>query len=281
VSREAARAALILLQLMPVAFVFRIRANQEYAMLVCLIVTMLGLDRVRHSWRGLAWVAAGLCAALLIKGVFVVFTLAGALMWIALNPTRTSGSTIRPILAIAISLIALVVVALGYDAWYRSATGESYWAIYWQLQLGQVTLATPLEGASTLARHVGFYIVRLLWHPAPWSLALVAAAWLHRSTWRAWWQATPESARRGLLFALAYAGVLVVMLSPSSRVAERYVFSGTYAIATAGVVVACRSWPRFGEAINRLDRRVVALPALLWFVLIVARLGAGPWMTRI
>src|SRR5262245_4991681 len=45
-TRADGRAALLLLQIMPVAFLFRIRANQEYAMLICQLVTILGLDRV-------------------------------------------------------------------------------------------------------------------------------------------------------------------------------------------------------------------------------------------
>jgi hypothetical protein len=71
------RAAMVLLQLMPVAFLFRIRANHEYPMLVCLLLTVVGLEGVQRSWRWAALVAAALSAALLIKGVFVVIVLAG------------------------------------------------------------------------------------------------------------------------------------------------------------------------------------------------------------
>ena len=52
-SRDDARAALVLLQLMPVAFIFRIRANHEYPMLVCLLITIAGLvwaSRGRPMW---------------------------------------------------------------------------------------------------------------------------------------------------------------------------------------------------------------------------------------
>jgi 4-amino-4-deoxy-L-arabinose transferase-like glycosyltransferase len=37
----------VLLQLMPVAFIFRIRANHEYPILVCLLLSLLGL-----AWIG-------------------------------------------------------------------------------------------------------------------------------------------------------------------------------------------------------------------------------------
>ncbi len=57
-TRDDARAALVLLQFMPVAFLFRIRANHEYLMLVGLLVTLVGVEKVRRSWWALV-VAAG------------------------------------------------------------------------------------------------------------------------------------------------------------------------------------------------------------------------------
>ena len=73
-TRDEARAALVLLQLMPVAFIFRIRANHEYPILVCLLLALLGLAWIgerRPWWMGALAVAAGLAGGLLIKGVFV------------------------------------------------------------------------------------------------------------------------------------------------------------------------------------------------------------------
>jgi 4-amino-4-deoxy-L-arabinose transferase-like glycosyltransferase len=280
-TRAEARAVLVLLQLMPVAFVFRIRANHEYAMLICLVVALLGIDEARRSWRGVWMVAAALAAGLLIKGAFVVLIAIGAGIWVVLNPGRQPGSLLGPVAAAVVGLAVLVAAAVGYDWWYERVTGETFWVPYWQLQLGQVPIATSAEGGSTLLQNVGFYLVRLLWHPAPWSLALVALA---RQRWSAGlplWPATPTAARQGILFALGYAAILIVVLSPSSRIAERYIFSATYAIATAGIVAACRAWAGLATTIERLDRRVPSLPALLWLSLIVIRLSVGPWMTRI
>lgn len=280
-SRDDARAVLILLQVMPVAFVFRVRANQEYAMVLCLLLTIHGLDRVRRSWSGLWMVAAGLSAALLIKGAFIVLTLIGAGVWIVANPRCIAGSVTRPVMAVVIGLGAAAGAALAYDAWYLGVTGEPFWSVYWDLQLGQVTLSTPAADALTLVRHTGFYIVRLLWHPAPWSLALLVAAWQTRDRWRSSWRNLGDGEKRGLAFALAFAALLTMALSPSSRVAERYVFSGTYAMATAGIVGARYVWPRVRAAVQHVDERVPALPALLWVTLMVLRLGVGPWIPRI
>ena len=74
---------------MPVAFIFRIRANHEYPMLVCLLVALVGVDGVRRSWAlGSVVAFAGLTAALLVKGVFVVMVADRRGLWTLINPTR-------------------------------------------------------------------------------------------------------------------------------------------------------------------------------------------------
>jgi 4-amino-4-deoxy-L-arabinose transferase-like glycosyltransferase len=80
-SREDGRAALVLMQLMPLAFTFRIRDNHEYPMLVCLVASLAGLDGVSRSWRWIALVMIGLSAGLLVKGVFVSLVRACNRLW--------------------------------------------------------------------------------------------------------------------------------------------------------------------------------------------------------
>ena len=280
VPRHDARGALVLLQLMPVAFLFRIRANHEYLMLVGLLVALVGLEKVRRSWWAVALVAAGMAGALLVKGVFVALTIAGAMLWVAINPT--GGARTRLVIAVLAGVFVTVVVGTAYEFWFRAVTGETYWVPYWQRQLGQVEVASPVGGGiASLAWNVFFYLNRVAWHAAPWSLALIALMWTRRGAWLSGWQALPDSERRGLLFALMYGVLLVVVLSPSSRVAERYIFSGTYAVAAAGTIVALRIWPRIAVWYRDIDQRVPAAPALVWLALMIARLAVGPWMPRI
>jgi Dolichyl-phosphate-mannose-protein mannosyltransferase len=277
-----ARATLVLLQLMPVAFLFRIRANHEYLMLLALLLTLVGLERVRFSWWPLVLVAVGLASGLLVKGVFVVLTIAGALLWVLIDPAGTGGPRTRPAIAVLAGTAVAGVVGVIYELWFRSVTGEPYWIPYLQRQLGQVEIAAPLGGGlASLAWNVFFYVNRLVWHAAPWSLALIALAWTTRDRWRSRWSGLPEGERRGLLFALMYGALLVVLLSPASRVAERYIFSGTYVVAGAGAIVALRTWPRLAAWWHELDRRLPAAPALVWLTLMLARLTLGPWMPRI
>jgi 4-amino-4-deoxy-L-arabinose transferase-like glycosyltransferase len=279
------RASLTLLQLMPVAFLFRVRANHEYPMLVALLVTVVSVEGVRRSWWWIAGIAFGLTLGLLVKGVFVVLVVLASGLWILLNPTRLRGTTWRAVVACLAGAAVAAGVAVLYDIAYVRATGETFWAPYWQRQLGPVTIATPLENASTLAGHLAFYLTRLIWFPAPWSLALIGGAW---QLWRrrqagqhqSWAMLSPSS-KRGLVFALAFAALSILLLSPSSRFAERYAFSAAYMIGAAGVVVARRTWPALKKIVSALDARVPALPALVWLVLMLLRIVVGPWLPRI
>ena len=274
------RAALVLLQLMPVAFLFRIRANHEYPMLLCLLLTLIGLDGVRRAWPWAAVVAASLTAALLIKGVFVAVIFLAAGLWLLLNPARQPGPLWRPVAALAIALVTMGAVAFAYDDAYLRIAGERFWIPYWHRQVGSVSVATPADGASTLLYHLGFYLSRLLWHAAPWSVLLLVAAWPRRRMPTVGAHSS-ERSRGGLTFAIVFAAVAVAVLSPSSRFAERYLFSPVFAIAAAGAVVAYRSWPFVPAALARLERAVPAFPAMLWLALVLMRLVLGPFLPRI
>lgn len=280
------RASLILLQLMPVAFLFRVRANHEYPMLVALLVTLVSVEAARRSWWAIAGIAFGLTLGLLVKGVFVVLVVLAAGLWILINPTRLRGTTWRVIAACIAGAAITVGVAALYDIAYVRATGEPFWSAYWQRQLAPVTIATPLDNASTLVGHLAFYLTRLVWFPAPWSLALIAGAWRLMRDRRSddqpsSWTQLSATSRRGLIFALGFTLLSVLLLSPSSRFAERYAFSAAYMIGAAGVVVGCRMWPRLTRTLNALDTRIPALPAVVWLVLVVLRIGLGPWLPRI
>ncbi len=280
-SAPEGRAALVLLQLMPMASIFRIRANHEYPMLVCLMVALVGLDAVRRGWRWWWVTPVALTAGLLIKGAFVAIAIFAAVLWIALNPTRAEGSIVRPATVMVISVLSMIVAVLVYDQLYREATGEPFWVAYWARQLGPLADAANVEHDPTFLATLWFYFVRMAWHPAPWRFSLAWGWWRWRGSIRAGWQSSPAAGRRGLMFCLVFAVVCLVVLSTASRFAERYAFSGHYAIAAAGSVVALRLWPAMASAVARLDRAVPAFPALCWLAFVLMRLALGPYQPRI
>ena len=94
-------------------------------------------------------------------------------------------------------------VALVYDAAYLRVTGETFWLPYWRRQLGPLEVATPIDGASTIASHLLFYLSRLAWHAAPWSLALVAIVLTQWKPVAASWATAAEPIKRGAIFARA------------------------------------------------------------------------------
>jgi 4-amino-4-deoxy-L-arabinose transferase-like glycosyltransferase len=280
-TRADARAVLLCLQLMPLASIFRIRANHEYPMLVCLLVAIIGLDAARRSWRW-AWVTpVALTAALLVKGVFVLVPILALGFWAVINPSREPGGWFRPIAVAALSIALMGVTALVYDAAYLRVTGEAFWGPYWARQLAPLTIATPVDGGSAILHHIWFYLLRVLWHPAPWSWALVAAVWFQRGRLVSAWRALPPVEGRALAAALGAALAMVLLLVPASRFAERYIFSANYLIAVAGIVVARRMWPRIRAMVDAIDARIPAAAVWLWLILAAARLVVGPYLPRI
>jgi 4-amino-4-deoxy-L-arabinose transferase-like glycosyltransferase len=279
-SRDDGRALLLLLPLMPVAFIFRVRSNHEYPMLFCLALCLMGLEGLRRSWRSAGLVIAGLVAGVVIKGVFVVPILIAAGLWVLIDPP-VAGVRARQTVAVLAGLAAIAAAVVVYDAAFYRVTGTTFWGPYWRRQLDPVTIATPFDGAATIASHFWYYLVRVLWHPAPWSLALIWIGWRRWSTPASSRAALAESERRALRFVLAFVTISVLMFSLPSRFAERYLFSATYAFGACGAVVAWRAWPRLRSVVSRLDAAIPALPAVLWTVLMLLRIGLGPLIPRI
>jgi hypothetical protein len=174
----------------------------------------------------------------------------------------------------------MVLAAIIYDQLYEQAAGTTFWAGYWRRQLGPVADAAPSAGALPLVYHAFFYLAHLAWLSAPWGATLFALAIGRMATARDSWRAQPPAVRGAATFALLFAGAAIVLLSPSGRFAERYLFSPIFVTAAIGVAVACRTWPHIPVAVAQIERRIPYLPVLVWMVLIVGRLGLGPLLPR-
>ena len=77
-----ARALGWLIQLLPIAFTFRIRANHEAAVLLCLLAALYGTERARRERRLALLIVAGLVGLLLVKGLLAVFGPALCVLWL-------------------------------------------------------------------------------------------------------------------------------------------------------------------------------------------------------
>lgn len=274
------RAAMLLLQIMPIAFIFRIRSNHEYLMLAALLGLLLALDGLKRHWAWASVAAFCLVAGLLVKGVFAIFLLMAAGLWIVFDPTPGASARGRQIVAMILAAAAAGAAAACYDAAYARATGETFWLPYWRRQMGQVEVLTIGSQALQLLIRIAFYIGVPIWHAAPWSLGLLLTAHRLRDRARAslarpW---SPET--RAVLAALSFLIVSIVVLSPASRYAERYIFAGTHVLALLGVLVTLRQWPGFRARLAALDAQVPFAAPLLWLALVLMRLGAGPFLPR-
>jgi len=88
-----ARALGWLIQLLPIAFTFRIRANHEAAVLLCLLAALYGTERARRDWRFVALIVTGLVGLLLVKGLLAAFGPVLCVTWLlARRLTSPAGS---------------------------------------------------------------------------------------------------------------------------------------------------------------------------------------------
>jgi 4-amino-4-deoxy-L-arabinose transferase-like glycosyltransferase len=268
-----ARALPVLLQLIPIAFTFRIRANHEQAVLMCVLLALLGLERSRRRAAYALLVAAGLVGILLVKGVFVVVGFAACVLWLIAR-RGAEGSTRVAALGLVLAAAAVLGAVWCYEQLYRSATGEGFWA--WNLgrQLGVASVARSTDLVGEKLRNVVFYLARLSWFAFPWSLVLLSAAWPRTRTGQAA-RRCEGGGRDGLVFVLGLTAALVAGFSLSDRVADRYLFVAYYAVAAAGAVLGLRAFPRLAAVALRLDAWHPFPAVALWILTFALHLAGG------
>jgi hypothetical protein len=274
-----ARALGWLLQLLPIAFTYRVRANQEQAVLLCLVAALLGTAWSRRSPRWAALTTAALVGLLLVKGLLAVFGPALCALFI-LAARRDTVQPAQPERAawagLVVAVAAMAGAALLYELLYRLATGEPFWTIYISRQLGPAAVAR--DGSLALGKAYNFvwYLGRVAWFAFPWSLTLLASEWYwRRPRGRESTDAGPGAgpARAGATFVAGMVLLYVGLFSLSDRLADRYIFPAYYAVGCAGAVAAVRMFPRFRRFVERLDRPWV--PAAVWCLTLAVHVVGG------
>lgn len=273
-----ARALAWLVQLLPIAFTYRIRANQEPLVLLCLVAALLGAERSRDRPRWALLTAAALVAWMLAKGVLAVLGPAACALWLLARRVRPPSPAWR---GLGLGVLAMVLVALGYEVAYEWARGESFLSDYLGRQLGVAAIPASADWLVQKGRNFFFYLGRVLWFAFPWSLVTVAAAWsARRALARAFRpgraaEAPTEGALSGLLFTLALTAVYVGLFSLSDRRADRYIFPVYYAVGACGAVAALRSRPRWRRLAERAEALHPLLPAGVWALTFALHVAAG------
>jgi hypothetical protein len=264
-----------LLQLLPIFFVFRVRANHEPALLALFFVALLATEALIRSRRGaLPLLIAALAALMVVKGFLVVPATVCCALWLLVR-SRESGTAARPRWIVSALAVAggLIAVVLAYEWAYRATTGESFLAAYARRSL----VVGHSWSILTIPYNLLFYSGRVVWFAFPWSLVLVGAVLRYRPQGRE----APSLTRglstgvQGLLFVLGAAAIYLGVFSLSGRRAERYIYPVYPLVGAAGAVVALRRWPALGRICARLRPLEPMAPALTWLLLVGLHLVGG------
>ena len=273
-----ARALGWLIQLLPIAFTFRIRANHEAAVLLFLLVALYGTERARGRPRYAVLTVVGLTGLLLVKGLLAAFGPALCALWLVARRLAGQGRAAADRgawLGILAGVAAMAATAAVYELAYRQATGEPFWAFYATRQLGVAAVGGATSSLIGTLYSLAWYLGRVLWFPFPWSALLLVALW----RWATRKGSVAETAqadagtRAGTLFTAAVVALYVGLFSLSDRRADRYIFPAYYAVGAAGGVVALRLLKAIRRLAEALDRPWV--PSAVWAVLFGAHLLAG------
>jgi hypothetical protein len=277
-----ARALSWMLQLIPIAFTYRIRANHEQALLLLFFVALWAVEKSRKDARWIGLLVFSAIAAVLVKGVFAAWIFIGCAAWLLIVKNNGSVPQIDRFhnevrrdlpawIGLAFSFAAVLVVIAGYEFLYRQATHESFLAVYLGRQIGAAAVA---KGPSFLVQKLSnlvFYGGRLLWFAFPGSLAVLAVFWK-----RSRLNSVPDRTRQAFLFSVGISLLYVVLFSLSDRHADRYIFPAYYLFAACGMISAANQSTWLHRFIGRWDQHHQVLTPLLWLILFCLNLASGP-----
>jgi hypothetical protein len=278
-AREA-RSLAWLLQLLPIAFAYRVRANHEQAVLLLFLLALLGTERARRSAAGIPIVVLSLMALLLTKGLVAFLALLACALWLFVGDVadRQKERTLA-VWGLAAAGVAMIGTGAAYEALYRSSVGESFLGYYLGRWLGAEGLQQSDSVLAGKLYNLVWYAGRLLWFAFPWSLAMIVAVWRRRATvlepvlGRDRSKASRDD--RGLLFTLSAAALYLLAFSLSDRKAERYIFPSYFLVGACGAVAALRASPAFRNLVDRWERTQPYTAVLVWLLSLALHLVGG------
>lgn len=263
----AARLPLWTLQLLPIAFVFRIRANHEYPLMAGIFLAVYGIERMRYRWPWFFVALAGFLYALFVKGIFAGLGPALATVWLLVVPPREGGRNLRGWVGIALLGFVTLGAAVLYERAYAAVAGLSFFDYYIGVQLRRSRLqGSHLPLPVNKAWNVIWYAGRVLWYAAPWSVLLAMGKFRR--------DADPARAR-WLCFCLGGVLVTVLLLALNDSKADRYMFPAFYLAGAGGTLVAIDRWDSVKRLSEWLDTFWPWGPVAWWLALFLSRLSLG------
>jgi hypothetical protein len=277
-----ARSLSWMLQLIPIAFTYRIRANHEQAVLLLFLIALWSIEKSRKDARWIALLVFSTVSAVLVKGVFAAWLFIGCAAWLLIirnngfaGPTRRFRNQMqldaRAWVGLLISFASVVGVIAGYEFLYRQATHESFLGEYISRQIGAAAVAKGPSYTVQKLSNLIFYGGRLLWFAFPGSLAVLAAVWK-----RSRHKPVPERTRQAFVFSVVVSLLYVVLFSLSDRHADRYIFPAYYLFAACGMIAAANRSAWLHRILERWDRHHQVFTPLLWLILFCLNLASGP-----
>jgi hypothetical protein len=273
--RFEARSLAWILQLLPVSFAYRIRGNQEHPLLMCFLAVIYGTARARTHPAWVLLTVGAFCFLVLVKGAFAMFALVSAALWLLVMPAPSGASDRWAWAGLGAAAGTAVLMMVGYEVIYVRTTGESFLDFYRSTRLGESIRLTDPSVVPHALVNVGWYLLRLAWFAAPWSLIACAVVWV-------WLRAVIQGrtsqwfeigSARGVAWALLTTAVFVGVLSPALVRAERFIFPAYFVIGAVGAVAAIRRSDGF-RCFAETAARYSWLPAALWLVTFLLSLGS-------
>jgi hypothetical protein len=275
VSGMEARSLAWVLQLLPVSFVYRIRGNQEHPLLMCFLALLYSTHRARTSPMWIVAMVVSFCFLVLVKGAFAMFAFVGAALWLVVVPAPQGGANRWAWAGLATAIVSAALMMVGYEALYVRTTGESFLDFYRSTRLGASMRLDDVSVIPHALVNVGWYLVRLAWFAAPWSLVAFGVAWIWLRFRAVGASPAPFDGRteRGIVWAILLTVVFISVLSPALVRAERFIFPTYFAIGTVGVVAAIRRVASVRDLVFKADR-YPSLPIAVWMITFLLSLGS-------
>jgi hypothetical protein len=286
--RRQATVVACAVQLIPLAFSYRVRANHEQAILFGSLFALYCVEFLPR-WFAALGVAVATVLVTLVKGVFVVFVPVAMLMWGRLRGygSERGRQRIATWQAVVVSIVITLLIAAAYEHLYQARTGDSFLRVYLGRQLGSAAEQKSAFVVPMKTYNAFWYLTRVVWFTFPWSItfgiALVrrfddVVVLVRRIRTGSVGLSRREQA---LVFSIVLAVVYIGLFALSDRKQERYIFTAYYAVTIAGAALALQTSHRVRELATRVHLDRPFAPVIVWLAAALLKLAVGYYLPRI